>query len=81
MTCLLVISSLVFAETKGKKEKLPPMSKETEACIGCHKLYSPGIVEDWMKSLHSKTTPSIALKKPELKRHPIKVSRRKTGNS
>lgn len=68
IACLFIIPSPVFAEPKAKKEKLPPMSKETEACIGCHKLYSPGIVEDWLKSLHAKTTPSSALKKPEIER-------------
>lgn len=42
MACLFVIPSLAFAETGGKKEKLPPMSKETNTCIGCHKFYTPG---------------------------------------
>lgn len=65
---LLLIPSLVFAQANGKKEKLPPMSKETEACIACHNLYTPGIVEDWRRSLHAKTSPSIALKKPEIER-------------
>lgn len=64
---LLLAPVMLFAQT-AKKEKMPAMSEETKACIECHKKYTPGIVEDWMKSLHSKTTPSSALKKPELER-------------
>jgi len=67
-TSLLIFSTSAFAEKPKKKEILPALSAETEACIGCHKIYTPGIVEDWLKSLHSKTTPSSALKKPELQR-------------
>ncbi len=61
LVCFVLFPVLLFAQT-------PPISPETSACIGCHKLYTPGIVEDWQRSLHSKTTPSSALKKPELER-------------
>lgn len=64
---LLMTQFIVIAEAGMQREK-PLISKETEACIGCHRLYTPGIVEDWMKSLHSKTSPSLALKKPEIER-------------
>ncbi len=66
LSVLLLLPTLVFAQTK--KEELAPMSKETEACLGCHRIYTPGIVEDWLRSLHSKTTPASALKKPELEK-------------
>ena len=38
-------------------------SKDTEACLECHRIVSPGIVADWQKSWHAKTTPSEAIKK------------------
>ena len=44
-----------FAETK--------ISSNTQICLGCHKLVTAGIVEDWKKSRHSQTSPEDALKK------------------
>jgi hypothetical protein len=38
-------------------------SGETEACLECHRTVSPGVVADWQKSLHAKTTPAEAVKK------------------
>lgn len=34
----------------------------------CHKQFTPGIVEDWLRSRHAKTIPSGALKRPEIER-------------
>lgn len=62
---IFLIPVIPFAQGTAKKVKPLPMSQETQACLECHKLYTPGIVEDWQKSLHAKTTPSMALKKPE----------------
>jgi hydroxylamine dehydrogenase len=45
-----------------------PMSDETSLCIECHKAYHPGIVEDWLRSRHARTTPKAALLKPLLER-------------
>ncbi|MEW6001857.1 MAG: multiheme c-type cytochrome [Nitrospirota bacterium] len=45
-----------------------PLSDKSQSCIGCHKLFTPGIVEDWLSSRHSKNTPEEALKKPSLER-------------
>lgn len=59
---------LIFAQTSAKKVKALPMSQETSACLECHRRYTPGIVEDWLRSRHSKTTPSSALKKPPMER-------------
>lgn len=64
----LVFSSNSFAEKTNITEKEEEISKETKACLRCHRIYTPGIVEDWLRSLHSKTTPSSAFKKPELER-------------
>jgi hypothetical protein len=38
-------------------------SGETQACLECHRTVSPGIVADWQKSWHAKTTPTEAIKK------------------
>lgn len=42
------------------------LSSQTQACIGCHNMYTPGIVKDWLSSRHAKITPADALKKPAL---------------
>jgi len=60
--------ALLFAQAEGKKGEVPRLSKQTSTCIGCHRIYTPGIVEDWLRSLHSKITPSSALRKPEITR-------------
>lgn len=66
MLCLVPFGLL--AQQPTKKVSTPPISRETQACLDCHKTFTPGIVEDWLRSLHAKTTPAAALKKPELRR-------------
>ena len=44
------------------------ISESTEACLVCHAALNPGIVEDWHRSRHAKTTPEMALDKPKLER-------------
>ena len=56
------IPVLLFAQPAAKKVATPAISQETTACLECHKIYTPGIVEDWLRSRHSKITPSSALK-------------------
>jgi cytochrome c1 len=68
---VVLISSVPFlisAQKQPKKVKAPSISQETSACLECHKQFTPGIVEDWLRSRHSKTTPLMALKKPEIER-------------
>jgi len=45
-----------------------PVSPETQSCLDCHKSVTPGIVEDWLTSLHAKISPAVAIKKPVLQR-------------
>jgi hydroxylamine dehydrogenase len=45
-----------------------PLSLQTQTCISCHTIVTPGIVQDWLTSRHSKTAPAEALKKPPLER-------------
>jgi cytochrome c551/c552 len=72
------IPVLLFAQGSVKKAAPPPMSQETLACLECHRAYTPGIVEDWLKSRHSKTLPSSAMKKPEKAR---RISAKKVAAS
>lgn len=44
------------------------ISPETQACIACHRMYTPGIVEDWLTSRHAKTTSMEAFKLPIIQR-------------
>ncbi len=46
----------------------PPISEATQSCLDCHAQVTPGIVEDWRKSLHSQITPMQAMKKPIVER-------------
>jgi len=45
-----------------------PLSPQTKTCVGCHKIYTPGIVQDWLSSRHSKITPAEAAEMPTLER-------------
>ncbi len=45
-----------------------PISPQSRKCINCHLIYTPGIVEEWLSSAHSGTTPEQAMKKPPLER-------------
>jgi hypothetical protein len=44
------------------------LSKETQECLNCHSEYNPGLVQDWLHSLHSQVTPAEALQKRPLER-------------
>ncbi len=41
------------------------MGEETRACVECHRMYTPGIVYDWLRSRHAWTPPEKALARPE----------------
>lgn len=46
----------------------PPVSPETQECLDCHEVETPGIVADWQASRHARTTPAMALQVPEAAR-------------
>jgi hydroxylamine dehydrogenase len=46
----------------------PPLSDETQQCLGCHESYLPGIVADWRSGRHAQTTPEAAQAKPSAQR-------------
>src|ERR1022692_1805279 len=56
-------SPLVLAEAAEMK-----ISKQTKECLDCHTEYHPGLVQDWLQSLHSKITPEEALTNKPLAR-------------
>jgi hydroxylamine dehydrogenase len=62
---ILVFAAPCLAATEAAKA---PVSLQTEKCLGCHIIVTPGIVKDWEKSRHSRTVPAAAMKKPELER-------------
>jgi hydroxylamine dehydrogenase len=67
---LTIVAAFVFAEKKTDV----PLSAQTQACIACHSLYTPGIVQDWASSRHSRTITAEAMSKAEIER---RISARK----
>ena len=63
MVGLIGWSTSIYAQTASKKSLI---SDDTQACIECHSIATPGIVESWKQGLHSMTTPNKALKKDEM---------------
>jgi hydroxylamine dehydrogenase len=68
MKTLAFFVAAVFLAASFSLAGEPPVSSETQGCIGCHSSVTPGIVKDWMQSRHSKTTPAEGMAKSELKR-------------
>lgn len=61
---LLVLCVAAFATMPPAAESQTdtvPVSAETQACITCHQIYTPGIVEDWRTSNHSIKTPAQSM--------------------
>ena len=56
------------AVAASAKTAEPALSQNTQACLECHRLFTPGIVADWKLSRHAQTTPAAALAKPALER-------------
>lgn len=65
---LLFSTVLIASEKKGVAMETAPLSPQSQACINCHSMYTPGIVSDWLSSRHAKITPADAMKKPVLQR-------------
>ncbi len=67
-----IIVTLIFVASqppqKGNNDSDIKISEETEACLDCHSSATPGIVEDWKTSLHSKVNLQQAISKPEAER-------------
>jgi hydroxylamine dehydrogenase len=55
--CLLI--PLILLQTAFGAEA--PISENSQYCLECHSLFSPGIVEGWKKSRHASVTPAQAM--------------------
>lgn len=65
---ILLLGNSPILSAEKQKLFLVQFSNETQSCIDCHKSYTPGIVDDWLSSRHSKINPEIALTKNELEK-------------
>jgi hypothetical protein len=75
------VAGLSFPTSILGAEAPAPVSELTEECLMCHVTATPGIVADWKRSRHYRTTPAQALKTPELKRRvSIKEAPEKNDN-
>ena len=63
LVVILLSGSVCIAEPVAAQ-----ISGNTEACIDCHSVVTPGIVADWQKSRHSKVSPAEGLQKDKLER-------------
>jgi hypothetical protein len=66
--CALVALALGVAPVAWAAPEPPPLSEQTEECLGCHESDTPGIVADWKASRHARMTPQAALALPERER-------------
>jgi hypothetical protein len=66
-SCLILFFGFSEAAPPSQKS-MASISEETQGCLNCHKMYTPGIVEDWLNSRHSRTTPQEALKQDAIAR-------------
>lgn len=68
-TAMLILCGVaVLSAAERDPGDVAELSAETQACLGCHGTYTPGIVEDWRASRHSRTSPALGMSKPELQR-------------
>lgn len=69
-TILLAFLLAAAARTQDTPQAPPtvPLSEATESCLFCHENLNPGLVADWRRSRHARTTVQQALQRPELQR-------------
>ncbi len=60
----VILGMLVLPGQNTGQGPVAPAGKETEACIECHRGYTPGIVRDWQRSRHARVTPGEGLRRP-----------------
>ncbi len=66
LVCVIALLGLPGSPVSG--EGGPKISEPSRECLECHESVTPGIVADWKLSRHARTTPGLAMKKPELQR-------------
>jgi len=65
---LCILSASLLVTTSAQEAQPPQVSSQTQLCLGCHTMYTPGIVADWRVSRHAATTPEQALSKSALEK-------------
>ncbi len=69
---LLVVITVLWngpgLKASDKKGTKTPVSDASQACLECHSVLNPGIVEDWRKSRHASVSPKDGLMRPKLER-------------
>jgi len=83
-TLVLVFLLLSFsnAESATREDiKEATLSDDSEECISCHSMFTPGIVSDWKQSRHAQTTLERALQKPAQNRRVSVTSLEKAGGT
>ena len=70
MTIRVVLSAavVVLLSSAAIHAQTATLSEATEECIDCHVTYTPGIVADWERSRHARTTPAEGMASPALER-------------
>ena len=63
----VLVVIVILLEINGVQAALE-ISENTQECLECHAVVTPGIVGDWKRSRHAGVTPAEALKKSELER-------------
>lgn len=63
--CYLVLLCLMIFVLPSSQAKEAPVSDDTQACLDCHSVIHPGIVEDWKRSRHAMVTPLEGMEKDE----------------
>jgi len=64
---MVAIAAAICSLCCGSAEETV-VSEATKECISCHESIHPGIVADWRRSRHSRTTPAQAIQKPKLQK-------------
>jgi hydroxylamine dehydrogenase len=73
LTLTIFVSAFISIDATEAKctPKITPadsISSQTQECLDCHASVTPGIVQDWQTSRHSRVTVGAALAKPVLHR-------------
>ena len=73
LSLIFILNLCLCSGTLQAQAAEPKISEQTQECIECHVMATPGIVTDWERSRMAKTTPTQALQQSKLNRR-ISVS-------
>jgi len=64
----VTVLALLWLGVSPSMAQNAPLSPETQTCIGCHRMATPGIVGEWEKSQHARMTPAQSLQLSKMER-------------